>query len=517
MLWLMCLGLLLVFQAGAVRVEEDCLVQDRLLIKISKPGQASFFAYVQHIGFIFTARLMCAAPQQRITLNVTTRDVVWEDDFAKPKKPERRKSPTSKEGWMEFFFQADTFQLSDAEGRAWTSKMSIKCNSFNIRVYNGTLAKQLCGGAAKWQVTKDRCYYVYLPPTNNKTLSVNFLSNQSFVPKLIHENFEAKLVRRNGEVVLVEDERCNRCKPLYGEDNVLRFPLLESSQMAGKAFPRAVTVCSLSGESFIVSVPQTQEVLPQESSPNLYIYVTAAAALLVLILAFASITKFYQRNENKLPDPPVEEEQDEGLATGCAEELGLPIEALYFNPSFHPGISHQTLPYPVLFGGNLAPQERDIDSASCSCQTGRRRSKRGPNGTPRASETLPIPGSECGPDPVQPILAASPVDVLVNPGPRQSCVSFPVTVQGQPFGEDYYDEMVPLANLRPPSKSFAIGDPNCYETLNNLYDPAEPVIQPGSTPPIPLQPSPLLPCVRRSRPLPQEGQTPPSASTDSPL
>lgn len=165
----------------------------------------------------------------------------------------------------------------------------------------------------------------------------------------------------------------------------------------------------------------------------------------------------------QLPDPPVEEEQDEGPATGCAEEPGLPtmyryanIESLYFNPLFHPVISHQTLPYPVLFGGNLAPQERDIavDSASCSCQTGRTWSQRSPNRTAMETETLPIPGSEYGPDPVQLISAANPVDVLSNPGSRQSCVSFPVTGRRQPFQETYYDEMVPLANLRPPSNSF---------------------------------------------------------------
>lgn len=165
----------------------------------------------------------------------------------------------------------------------------------------------------------------------------------------------------------------------------------------------------------------------------------------------------------QLPDPPVEEEQDEGPATDCAEEPGLPtmyryanIESLYFNPLFHPVISHQTLPYPVLFGGNLAPQERDIavDSASCSCQTGRTWSQRSPNRTARETETLPIPGSEYGPDPVQLISAANPVDVLSNPGSRQSCVSFPVTGRRQPFQETYYDEMVPLANLRPPSNSF---------------------------------------------------------------
>ncbi|XP_047489948.1 uncharacterized protein LOC125039748 [Penaeus chinensis] len=514
MLWLMCLGLLLVFKGGAVSVEEDCVVQDQLLIKIPQPGPASFFAYVQHNGSIFTARLICTEPQKLITLNVTSRDVVWKDVFANSKKPERRKSPTSKEGWMEFFFQADTFQLSDADGHAWTSNMSIKCNSFNITVRNGVLAKQLCGGPAKWRVTKDRCAYVHLPPTSNKTLSVNFLSNQSFVPEIISENFTAKLVRRNGEVVLVKDETCSGCQALYGEHNILRFPLSASSQMDGKEFPRAVTVCSASGGSFIVSVRQTQEESP---SSNLYIYVAVAAALLVLILAFAAITKFYHHNKNKLPDPPVEEEEDEGPATGCAEELGLPIEALYFNPLFHPGISHQTLPYPVLFCEKLAPRERDIavDSASCSCQTGRRRSKRDANGTPRATETLPIPGSDYRPDPVQPISAANPVDVFRNPGSRQSCV-FPVTVRGQPFRENYYDEMVPLANLRPPSKSFAIDDPSCYETLNNLYDPADPLIQPGSTPPLLPRPSPLLPRGRRSRPLPQEGPTsPPSASTES--
>lgn len=264
---------------------------------------------------------------------------------------------------------------------------------------------------------------------------------------------------------------------------------------------------------------------PQGSSAsNPYIYVTAAAALLVLILAFAAITKFYHRKRNKLPDPPVEEEEDEGPATGCVEEPGLPsmyrhptFETLYFNSLFHAGISHQPLPYPVLFSGNLAPQEQDttLDSASCSCQTARRRSQRGPNGTPRATETLRVPGSEHDPGPGQPVSAVNPVDILSNPGLRQSYVS---SLQGQPFHEAYYDEMVPLANLRPPSKSFAIGDPSCYETLNNLYEPADPLVPPGLTPPLPIRPSPLLPSGRRSRLLPQEGHTsPPSGSTESPL
>lgn len=140
------------------------------------------------------------------------------------------------------------------------------------------------------------------------------------------------------------------------------------------------------------------------------------------------------------------------------------FETLYFNPLFHAGISHQPLRYPVLFGGNLAPQEQDttLDSASCSCQTARRRSQRGPNGTPRATETLRVPGSEHDPSPGQPVSAVNPVDILSNPGLRQSYVS---SLQGQPFHEAYYDEMVPLANLRPPSKSFG----NCVWLLFDLF------------------------------------------------
>ncbi|XP_037790848.1 uncharacterized protein LOC119586217 isoform X2 [Penaeus monodon] len=292
MLWLMCLGLSLVFKGGAIRVEEDCLVQDQLLIKIPNPGPASFFAYVQHNGFIFTAKLMCTASLQLIFLNVTSRDVVWEDRLAKSKKQERTKSPTSKEGWTRFVVQAGTLQLSDAEGRFWTTRQkSRKCNSFNIRVSNGVLAKQLCGGAAKWLVTKDHCAYVHLPPASNNTLSVNFLSNQSFVPVLTSENFTAKLVRRNGEVVLVKDETCSGCQPLDGEHNVLRFPLSASSQftnsssnatqMAGKASPRAVTVCSSSGGSFVVNVRETQEATSDE---NAYIMITIAVVMILTLL-----------------------------------------------------------------------------------------------------------------------------------------------------------------------------------------------------------------------------------------
>ncbi|XP_069990297.1 uncharacterized protein [Penaeus vannamei] len=524
MLWLMCLGLLLVFKGGAVLVEEDCLVQDRLRIKKPTPESASFFAYVQHNGSIFTAKVLCTSHQELLFLSVTNQDVVWKEGFLNFNKQETRKSPTSKEGWMKFVFQTDTLRLSDAEGRPWTSiEMSKKCNSFNITV-KGVLAKQLCGGAVKWLVTKDRCAHVLLPPASKKTLSVGSLSNKSFVPLLVTEDFKAKLVRRNGELVLVQDERCSGCQPLDGERNVLRFPSSGNNQTTGKASPRVLKVCSSSGEPFVVSVRQTQEGEIGSSTSNPYIYVTAAAALLVLILAFAAITKFYHRKRNKLPDPPVEEEEDEGPATGCVEEPGLPsmyrhptFETLYFNSLFHAGISHQPLPYPVLFSGNLAPQEQDttLDSASCSCQTARRRSQRGPNGTPRATETLRVPGSEHDPSPGQPVSAVNPVDILSNPGLRQSYVS---SLQGQPFHEAYYDEMVPLANLRPPSKSFAIGDPSCYETLNNLYEPADPLVPPGLTPPLPLRPSPLLPSGRRSRLLPQEGHTsPPSGSTESPL
>ncbi|XP_069990300.1 uncharacterized protein [Penaeus vannamei] len=291
MLWLMCLGLLLVFKGGAVYVEEDCLVQDRLFIERPNPEQASFFAYVQHSGSIFTATRMCTDPQEFLFLSVTSRDVVWEDAFAKSKKQETRKSLRSKERWMKFVFQADALRISDAEGRPWTTKeMSTKCNSFNITV-KGVLAKQLCGGAAKWRVTKDRCAHVLLPPASNKTLSVSFMSNMSFVPTLKIENFTTKLVRRNGELDLVKDQRCSGCQPLYGERNVLRFPLPATNQTTRKASPRVLTVCSSSGEPFIVSVRQTQEgeIAPATSNQDAF---TVIAMAVVVALTLLSLTEY---------------------------------------------------------------------------------------------------------------------------------------------------------------------------------------------------------------------------------
>ncbi|XP_042857601.1 uncharacterized protein LOC122243915 [Penaeus japonicus] len=266
MLWLICLCLLVVSEVGAVRVDEDCLVQDRLFMRRHKPKSAAFFAYVQHNGSIFTATILCDAPKEFYFLHVTSQDIAWEERLKHSIK--RRKSPNSKEGWMSFTYHTDTHQLSDNEGRFWNDKEVLKdCSFLNISVRDGLLAQRMCDDGPKWLVTEDRCADVHLPLTSGKTLSINLSSNDSFIPLFESKRFTAKLVRVEGELALVEDESCPGCQPLQGERNVLRLPLSASNQKIAKPFPRAVRVCSSTGKSFTVSVSQTQEGELGVSSP----------------------------------------------------------------------------------------------------------------------------------------------------------------------------------------------------------------------------------------------------------